>query len=69
MTQKGAASLLDEVSTTKELKGCESRGVVVHTFKTLLRDMELKEILCPTSEVDLFALHYIYMLKNAAITG
>ena len=37
--------------------------VVAHKFKTLSRGMEVAEILCPTSEVDLFALHYIYMSR------
>ena len=41
----------------------ESNGVVAHQFKTLFRDMELAEILCPTSEVDLFTLHYIFMSR------
>ena len=65
MAQTGTASLLDEVSITKESKGCggESNRVVAHKFTTLFRDMELAEILCPTSEVDLFALHYIYMSR------
>ena len=41
----------------------ESIRVVAHKYKTLFRVMELAEILCPTSEVDLFALHYIYMSR------
>ena len=41
----------------------ESNRVVAHNFKTLFRDMELADILCPTSELDLFALHYIYMSR------
>ena len=41
----------------------ESNRVVAYKFKTLFRDMELAEILCPTSEVDLFILHYIYMSR------
>ena len=38
----------------------ESNMVAAHQWKTLFRGMELAEILCPTSEVDLFTLHYIY---------
>ena len=41
----------------------ESNRVVAHKFKTLFRGMEVAEILCPTSKVDLLALHYIYMSR------
>ena len=41
----------------------ESNRVVAHKFKTLSRGKELAEILCPTSKVDMFALHYIYMSR------
>ena len=41
----------------------ETNRVVSHQFKTLFRDMELAEMVGPTSELDLFALHYIYMAR------
>ena len=45
----------------------ETNRVVSHQFKTLFRDMELAEILCPTSELDLFALHYNLHVESAAL--
>ena len=41
----------------------ESNRVVAHKFKMLFRGMELEEILCPTREIDLLALHYIFMSR------
>ena len=41
----------------------ESDRVVAHKCKMLYRVMELAKILCPTSKVDLLALHYIYMSR------
>ena len=41
----------------------ESNRVAAHKFKTLFRGTGLAEIWCPPSEVDLFALHYIYMSR------
>ena len=41
----------------------ESNRVVAHKFKTLFRGMELAEILCPTSKVDLFTLHCIFISR------